>query len=115
MWQRLKNSLIALTFSALTVVTVTQVGEPAHQVGVLAPADLLQASALRQLDPETRMAVQIAASLAAVALDEALRESNRAMAEVRTASPERRATPSRNLKMPFYSFAARSLRSGKEI
>lgn len=114
MWQRLKNSLLALSFSALTVLGVTQVGTPADQPTGALPAELMHSAAFRQLDPETRLAVQIAAKLAAVAMDEAVRSAAAANA-AKQASPDARVANPRDLRMPFYSFAARSLRNSREI
>lgn len=114
MWQRLKNSLLALSFSALTVLGVTQMGTPAErQVGSL-PDDLMGSVAFRQLDPETRLAMQIAAKLAAVAMDEAIRSSG-ASEQTKQVRPAARVADPRDLRMPFYSFAARSLRNSREI
>ena len=105
MWQRLKNSMMAMAISTMAVLAVTGVGERNQPT-----AEPMLATAQRlELDTQTQLALLIGAKLTAVVIDEVVREAQTAKAHAQAAQPARTA-PSRDLRMPFYSFASRPAR-----
>ena len=105
MWQRLKNSMMAMAISTMAVLAVTGLGERNQPT-----AEPMLATAQRlELDTQTQLALLIGAKLTAVVIDEVVREAQTAKAHAQAAQPARTA-PSRDLRMPFYSFASRPAR-----
>lgn len=105
MWQRLKNSMMAMAVSTMAVLAVMSFGErtqPIHE------PMLVQAQRL-ELDAQTQLALLIGAKLAAAAIDEIVREAQPAADDTKIAK-RTRSVPSRDLRMPFYSFAPRTAR-----
>lgn len=107
MWYRLKSSLLTAAIATALVVAFLAVAEPSDRP-VAAPASPLQG--LTGLDAESERAVfQLAVSLAAMSIDAAVdagRDDTESTSTAPLAAPKQRSLP--GVRMPFYSFAAKS-------
>lgn len=106
MWYRLKSSLLTAAIATALVMAFLAIAEPAERAA--APASPLHGLTGLDIDSE-RAAFQLAVSLAALSIDAAVEARNdaaRATATLHSAAPAPRSPP--GVRMPFYSFAAKS-------
>lgn len=105
MWYRLKSSLLIALIS--TALVLGMKGLSASPAGFVSPAH-------PALDASDEAALRIAATLAAIAIDEAMRQ-RQAQGQTDTGTdtppPARQTNRSHALRMPYYSFASRPSRS----